>query len=126
MFYDMVQKKSVKKSKVTKNQKNNSSNTIYLLTHLLGLLTGFLGPLILLLSVEEEEVKKHARNALNWQLSLLVYALITILLIFVVIGIFLIPVLIILDLTFSIIAMLKANKGELWEYPLSIPFVKNN
>ena len=38
------------------------NNTLPILTHLLGLLTGFLGPLILLLASENKQAKKHARS----------------------------------------------------------------
>lgn len=99
-------------------------NTIKLLTHVLGLITGFLGPLILLLTTQDEEVKNHAKKALNWQISLAIYIVISLILMFVLIGFLLIFIVLALDVIFCIIAAVKANNGELWNYPLAIPFLK--
>ncbi len=101
-----------------------SSNTLPVLTHILGLVTGWLGPLIVLLATSEEPVKNHARMALNWQLSLVIYSIVSGVLVFVVAGIFLLIAIYILDLIFCIMAAVKAGRGELWQYPLTIPFLK--
>ncbi len=98
--------------------------TMPILTHILGLLTGFLGPLIILLAVDDNNAKNHARYALNWQLSLMIYIIISIVLLFVVVGIFLMIALFILDLIFCIIAAVRAGENELYQYPLSIPFFR--
>ncbi len=118
-----------KKVKTVQKKKSNVSsqkkdNTLPILTHLLGLLTGFLGPLIILLAVKEEYVKKHAKKALNWQISLVIYALASFVLIFIFVGIFTMFVVSILNLIFCIIAAVKAGNNELWDYPLTIPFLK--
>ncbi len=101
-----------------------SNNTLPILTHVLGLLTGWLGPLIILLATSEEPVKNHARMALNWQLSFLIYALVSGLLALVFVGFFLLIAVSILDLVFCIMAAVKAERGELWKYPVTIPFLK--
>lgn len=46
---------------------SSETRTLALLAHVLGLLTSFLGPLIMLAASQNEEVKAHARRALNWQ-----------------------------------------------------------
>ena len=93
-------------------------------THLSGLIFGFLGPLVILLTAEEGEVKIHARHALNWQLSLLLYIFLSFILMFVVIGIFTLFLFIALDFIFGLMAAAKAKDGVEWKYPLSIPFLK--
>lgn len=103
-------------------QKQDDSS-LKVLTHILGLLVGFLGPLIILLVTEDEEVKKHAKKALNWQISVIIYMIVSVILIFVIIGLFLLIALIIIDIVFCIMAATKASKEELWNYPLAIPFL---
>ncbi|MFH7242819.1 MAG: DUF4870 domain-containing protein [Spirulina sp.] len=95
-----------------------------ILAHVLGLLTGFIGPLIIYLVTEDPEVKRHARIALNWQISLLIYLFVSVILMFVVIGFFLFFIALLLDLVFCIMAALKANDGIAWKYPLTIPLIK--
>ena len=99
-------------------------NSLSVITHILGLIVGFLGPLIILLVTKDEEVKKHAKTALNWQLSVIIYAIIGAILIFVFIGVLVLIALFILDIIFCIMAAIKASNGELWDYPMSIRFLK--
>lgn len=101
-------------------------NTLPILTHILGLLTGFLGPLIVLLASENKQVKKHAKTVLNWQFSLVIYSIIAAVLIIILVGILGFIVLGILDTIFSIIGAVKASEGQVWKYPLSIRFFKMN
>lgn len=102
-----------------------NEKTLNILTHLLGLIIGFIGPLIMYF-VTEGNSKNHAKAALNWQLSFLIYYIVSMILVVVVIGAVLMPIVLILDVVFIIIATVKASKGELWKYPLSIPFFKLN
>ncbi len=99
-------------------------NTLNVITHVLGLLTSWLGPLIVLLVTKDKTTKQHARKALNWQLSYMIYMIISFVLMFVLIGFLLIPIIAILDIVFCIMAAVKAGKNELWDYPLAIPFLK--
>lgn len=100
------------------------SSTLPILAHILGLLTGWLGPLIILLATNEEPAKNHARMALNWQLSFVIYALVSALLALIFVGFVLLIAISILDTVFCIIAAVKAERGELWKYPVTIPFLK--
>lgn len=102
----------------------SESKSISIITHALGIFTGFLVPLIIFLVTQDKTVKEHSKKALNWQLSLLIYSAISFVLIFLLIGFILLPILALLNLIFCIIAAIKANDGELWNYPLSIPFFK--
>ena len=104
--------------------KKDSSNVLPVLTHILALFTYFIGPLIILLSSKDEDVKKHAKNALNWQFSMIIYAIISMILMIVLIGFVLIIAISIIDMVFCIIAAVKAGENQLWEYPLSIKFFK--
>ena len=95
-----------------------------ILAHVLGLFTGFLGPLIMLLASNEKNVKNHARNAFNWQVSMILYTLVSIPLVFVIIGFFTIMAVLVMDMVFCILAAVKAGQGEEWKYPATIPFLR--
>lgn len=103
---------------------NSDNKTLTILTHVLGLFTWFIGPLIVLLVSKDEEIKKHAKNALNWEISFLIYLVISSILMVVLIGFLLAGVLVVLNIVFCIMAAVKAKEGMLWKYPLTIPFLK--
>jgi uncharacterized protein len=86
----------------------------------------FLVPLVVLLIKGKESafIRHHAVESLNFQLSMLIYGFVGFLLIFVGIGIFILPVLGVLWLVFVVIATLKASNGQGYRYPLTIRFVK--
>jgi len=72
---------------------------------------------------EFEIVNVHGKEAINFQISITIYVLISILLIFVVIGIPILIALGIFELIAIVIAAVKANEGKLYRYPLSIKFL---
>lgn len=73
---------------------------------------------------EFEFVDEHGKEALNFQISILIYALVSGLLCFVCIGLVLLPAVYIFDLVFLLIAAVKANNGEHYRYPICIRFIK--
>jgi uncharacterized Tic20 family protein len=92
---------------------------------------GVLGPLVLW-QVKKEEfdfVNDQGKEAVNFQISILLYSLIgSIVCGITCVGIPLIPFVLgiigILDIVFLIIASIKANDGERYRYPLTIRFIK--
>ncbi|PPL18677.1 DUF4870 domain-containing protein [Microterricola pindariensis] len=68
-------------------------------------------------------VRANTAAALNFQISMIIYAIVSSLLIIVVIGWFLLPIVGIVNIVFSIIAGVKANQGQVYTYPLTIKFV---
>jgi uncharacterized Tic20 family protein len=66
----------------------------------------------------------HAHVVFNWMISVIIYAVISFILMFVGIGVLLFFVLAILSLVFPIIGAIKASEGKVWVYPLSIKFFK--
>jgi uncharacterized protein len=67
------------------------------------------------------EIDQHGKNVCNWIISEILYCVVLGLTVF---GIFLIPVVLLIGTIFAIIGGVKANNGEVWKYPLSIPFFK--
>ncbi len=93
------------------------------LVPLIGL--GFIGPLVIWLMKRDEDpfVGYHAREALNFQISLIIYVIASLLLMLVLIGFILIIVVPIFALVVMIIAGVKAANGEFYRYPLTLRFV---
>ncbi|QQG39001.1 MAG: DUF4870 domain-containing protein [Candidatus Woesearchaeota archaeon] len=102
----------------------SDNTTLLILTHVFGLFASFIGPLIVLNSSKDKEVKNHARVALNWQISMLIYFAISMVLMFIFVGFILIFVLGIINWIFCITAAVKASDHTLWKYPLSINFLR--
>jgi len=103
----------------------NEEKSTAMLAHLLGLL-GFLGPLIVFLVVAETNKpfsKKQAKEALNFQLFLLMCHIISSFLWVTFIGLITTPVIVIYGLVFTIIATVKVNSGEDYKYPITIRFI---
>lgn len=65
----------------------------------------------------------EAKECLNFQISMTLYAIVGFLLIFVVIGIFLLIALAIANIILTIMAAIKANEGIAYRYPLTIRFI---
>ena len=69
-------------------------------------------------------VDEQGKEALNFQISILIYALVAALSICAGVGVLLVPAVIIFDIVFVIIAAIKANNGFHYRYPLTIRFIK--
>lgn len=87
---------------------------------------GIVAPILIWQLKKDElpELDPHGKNAANWIISSIIYALICIPLIFVVVGIPMLIVLGALSVVFPIIAAVKANEGQVWRYPMTITFLK--
>jgi uncharacterized Tic20 family protein len=87
---------------------------------------GFLLPLVvyLVMRKESEYVAENAREALNFHISVIIYALCCIPLAFIVIGIPILVVIGICTLVFAILAAVKASDGGCYRYPLTLRLVR--
>lgn len=65
----------------------------------------------------------HARESLNFQISVSIYAIVSVVLMFVLVGFVLIIALLIFELIVVIMAAVKAGNGEYYQYPLCIRVV---
>lgn len=101
-------------------------NTLGVLSHILGLFTGFIAPLIMYFVIEDKKSKsfQNNRNSLNFQLSVLIYGLVATLLTLILIGFPLLIALAVLVIVTCITGAVRANEGKVYEYPLTINFVK--
>ena len=85
-----------------------------------------LGPLLVWIIKKPESplVDRHGRAALNFQISMLIYIFVAILLVFVVIGIFVLIALGIFWFVMVLVATIRAADGRDPGYVLSIEFLK--
>lgn len=90
-------------------QPSQESCTTAMMVHLLGLLTGFLGPLVVYLIKKDEDefVAFHSLQTIYFELLAMVFCLLTCGLGAIVI------------IVYNILAMVAANRGEWYEYPLA-------
>lgn len=84
-----------------------------------------IGPLVVWLMKREESsfVDRQGKEALNFQITMLIAFLISLVLVFVLIGFFLIAAVAIFDLIMIIVATIKASEGEDYRYPVSLRLV---
>jgi uncharacterized Tic20 family protein len=102
-----------------------------MLSHLLSfvaayLFLGFVAPLVVLLVFGQRSafVRANAVESLNFNLSWLLYSIVSVLLFFVGIGILLLIALGIAYVILVVIASTRANNGQLYRYPLTIRLVR--
>jgi uncharacterized protein len=86
-------------------------------------LAGLILPIVIWQVKKEQlpQIDAHGKIVLNWMISALLYSIV------VSVTIILLPlvfVVLILAIVFPIIGGIKANNGEVWKYPMSIPFFK--
>lgn len=108
------------------NKPTNDECNLALLTHVLAIFTAFLGPLIIYIIKRDESpfVRENARNALNFQISLLIYYFIAGILVVLLVGVLFIAALYVINLIFCILAAVAARDGKIYKYPLTIQFLK--
>ena len=85
----------------------------------------FLLPLVVYLAMRNESayVGENAREALNFHISLLIYSLCCVPLVFIVIGIPILVVMGIASLVLAVVAAVKASDGLCYRYPLTLRLV---
>lgn len=98
--------------------------TMAMIAHILGIPTGFLGPLIIWLIKKDQSkfVANQAFQALIFQVAITIGYFIAGILTMVVIGALLFPIFGIISLIFGIIAAMAANRGEWYSYPVTGAF----
>ena len=105
----------------TQDEKN-----IAMLAHLLGLFVSFIAPLIIYLVKKDESpfIREHAKEALNFHISMMIYYTVSIILVLILIGILGLVFLGTFSLVVGIVAAIKANEGKPYRYPMCIRFIK--
>lgn len=84
------------------------------------------GPLIFWMLKKDEYsfVDQEGKEALNFEISMFIYYVISGLLTIVIIGIFMLGLLAAFHLIVVIVAAVRANSGDGYRYPMTIRFIK--
>jgi uncharacterized Tic20 family protein len=103
------------------NMANNEQRNIAMLTHLGGIILGFIPSLLVyLIKTDDATIREHAKEALNFQITVAIAFAACWVLAFILIGVLLIPILWVVNLIFCIIAAVKTSQGDFYRYPVAI------
>lgn len=121
----MTYKKFSQSLEVKYENVSEQERTLALITHLLCLFFSFIPPLVIYLTQIDQSayIREHAKEALNFQLSILVYMMAGIMLMMVLIGFVVLFIVPIANIVLVIIATIKANNNVLYRYPFSLRFI---
>lgn len=97
-----------------------------LFAHIGTFVGGLFVPLIIWLIKKDEStfVSEHAKESLNFQISLMIYLMVGVILCFILIGILVIIALSIFSIWVTIKATIEASNGRSYHYPLCIKIVQ--
>lgn len=104
----------------------SDEKTLALLAHIITLVSSFLGPLIIYLIKKDDSkfVAEHAKESLNFQITMALAAIVSAILIIVLIGILLLWLVSIATVVLVIIATIKASEGKQYRYPFCIRLIR--
>ncbi|HEY9209923.1 MAG TPA: DUF4870 domain-containing protein [Methylotenera sp.] len=104
---------------------NSNDKNIVTITHLGGILFSFIPSLIvwLLKKDDSEYIAAQAKEALNFQITLLLAQFVAYVLIFILVGFLLLGLIWIFNIVFCIIAAISSSKGEDYRYPLTLRLI---
>lgn len=109
------------------NDVQQEDKTLALITHLSGIVAGFIVPLIIWLINKDKADKGwltgQAKEALNFQITLLIAYVACVVLSFVLIGMLLMPIIWIASVILMILAAVKSNNGEAYRYPVALRLI---
>jgi uncharacterized Tic20 family protein len=107
------------------NALSPNDKNLAVLTHLGGILFSFIPSLIVWLLKKETSpyVAAQAREALNFQITLLIAWVVSYILIFILIGFLLMGVIWLANIVLCILAAVAASKGENYRYPFSLRLI---
>ena len=105
---------------------SKDARNMAMLCHLLAIFTSFVAPLIIWLIKKDEEpfVDQQGKEALNFQITVILAMFAAGLLSFICIGVLFLFAIPVVDLVFCIIASVKTSKGVAYRYPISLRLIK--
>ena len=108
---------------------SSNSRNLAALSHLSAFITfvgipSLVGPLVMwLLNRDDPFVEQQAKDALNFNISFLLYGVVATFSIILLVGLIALPVVLITWFVLVIVAAVKAGNGENYQYPFTIRFV---
>jgi hypothetical protein len=102
----------------------SDQNQMAMIAHLLGIVIGFVGPLIIYLTAKDKPFAyEQSKEALNFQITVVIAWIASAVLSVIGIGLLLYPLVWVANVVFCIIAGMAANKGEKYRYPFAIRLI---
>lgn len=100
--------------------------TMAILSHILTIFSSFIAPLIIYLIKKDESpyVAEHAKESLNFQITLFILYIVSLVLVLVVVGLIFLWLLPIAGLILVIIATIKASENKMYRYPINFRLIK--
>ncbi len=100
----------------------NDEKNIATITHLGGTVFSFIPALIVWIVKKDDSayLNDQAKEALNFQITMLIAQFVAGILVWILIGFILIPLVWLLNVVFCIIAAISTSKGETYRYPLCL------
>ncbi|TSA49788.1 MAG: DUF4870 domain-containing protein [Nitrosomonadales bacterium] len=110
---------------MTDSSINANDKNIAVLTHLGGIFFGFIPALIVWLLKKDDSpfIGTQAREALNFQITVLIGYMAAWILAFLLVGFLLLPAIYVANLVLCIVAAAKVSKGEDYRYPVSLHLI---
>lgn len=110
---------------IVQTEPTRDERNLAMLAHLLGIFTGFVGALILWLVRKDEGgfVADEAREALNFQITVAVAVVASVMLKMVLIGFLLFPLVFIVNFIFCILGAVATAKGKPYRYPFALRLI---
>ncbi len=105
---------------------SKDDRNIAVLTHVAGIFFGFIPALIVYLLKKDSSafLADQSKEALNFQITVLIGIVISSILFVILIGILLLWAVVIANIVLCIIAAVKTSNGETYRYPLTIRLIK--
>ncbi len=105
---------------------SSDERTLAILSHVLGIFFWIFPSLIIYLLKKDESkyVAEHSREALNFQISITIFYIISGILVLLLIGLLMIWVVYVANIILCIIATIKASDNVLYRYPFNIRLIK--
>ena len=101
-------------------------NTLAMLCHLGGAFASILVPIVIYATKKDQSpfIRHHAVEAINFHLTYFIALIVSVVLILVIIGFFLMLATAVAFLVLTIMASVAAYRGEWYRYPLTIRFLR--
>ena len=98
----------------------------WMLVWLVPIIGGVVGALVVWQIKRDDDafIDDQGKEAVNFQISMLLYWAISMALCLTCIGLVLVPIVAVLDVVFALVAAVKAGQGQAYRYPMSIRFIK--
>ncbi len=103
---------------------SSDENNLAMIAHILGIVIGFIGPLVIYLTAKDKPFAySQSKEALNFQITVLIAWVACAILSFIGIGFLPFGAVWVVNLIFCVLGATAASKGEAYKYPFALRLV---